>query len=243
MKNSDSRNLSAMAIAERVQFVPESRGDPLGSFPALCLADRPYNLWLTEQVLDPILGRWRTARDAEGGEASSLAHDVEWASGRCRLAFQEILPAAASLGDPAILAVMSVTANLQRTLGLLGEFILDGVVPGFGRDGGPAPSFRLSRLWCGLIEYPETVPYFPGRVRPPVHPARLHPQRRDPRHLANALWCSIGEINARCDEALVDLRSKILQSGLFAPDDLRHLHGDAVPRPGPRSADLKAVRR
>jgi hypothetical protein len=233
MKNPGSSNLAAAVIAERVQFVAESRGDPLGSFPGLCLAGRPYNLWLTEQVLDPVLGRWSVVRHAEGGAASSLAHDVEWASGRCRLAFQEILPSAANLGDPAILAAMSVTANLQRTLGLLGEFILDGAVPGFGRADGPAPCFRLSRLWCGLIEYPENLPYFPGRVRPPVHAARLHPQRRDPRHLANALWCSIGEINARCDEALVDLRRKILQSGLFAPEDLRHLHADSVPRPSP----------
>jgi hypothetical protein len=231
MKNSDFGNPSFITIAERIQFVPESRGDPLGSFPVLCLAGRPYNLWLTEQVLEPVLGRWSIDQLAEGSAAPALAHDVEWASGRSRLAFQEILPSAANLGDPAVLAVMGVTANLQRTLGLLGEFILDGAAPGFERHPGPAPAFRLSRLWCGLIDYPDHGPYFPGRVRPPVHPARLHPQRRDPRHLANALWCSIGEINARCDEALVNLRTKILQSGLFAPEDLRHLHADAVPRP------------
>jgi hypothetical protein len=186
-------------------------------------------MWLTEEVLDPILLRWSLDRLPDGCSAAALADDIEWASGRCRLAFQEILLTAASMGDPAILAAMSVTANLQRTLGLLGEFILDGTMPGFDPGATPGDVLSLSRLWCGLTEYPENVPYFPSRVRLPVHPARLHPKRRDPRHLANALWCSIGDINSRCDEALGVLRSKILEAGLFGPEDLRHLHADSIP--------------
>jgi hypothetical protein len=220
---------SVVTVVGRIRFAPETRGDPLGSFPTLCLGGRPYNLWLTEQVLDPILHRWSLDRLPRGSPAAALADDIEWASGRCRLAFQEILLPAAGLGDPAILAAMGVTANLQRTLGFLGEIILDGRVPGFGPGVESGGSIRLSRLWCGFTEYPENLPYFPSRVRPPVHPARLHPKRRDPRHLANALWCSIGDINARCDEALAVLRSKILQSGLFGPEDLRHLHADSIP--------------
>jgi hypothetical protein len=219
---------SILTLAGRIRFSPENRGDPLGSYPTLCLEGRPYNLWLTEKVLDPILLRWSLDRMPEGCPASALADDIEWASGRCRLAFQEILLPAANLGDPAILAAMGVTANLQRTLGLLGEYLLDGVLPGSGREPKAARCLNLSRLWCGITEYPERAPYFPGRIRPPVHPARLHPKRRDPRHLANALWCSIGDINARCDQALAVLRSKILKSGLFGPDDLRHLHADSI---------------
>jgi hypothetical protein len=218
-----------MTVVGRIRFAPETRGDPLGSFPTLCLGGRPYNLWLTEQVLDPILSRWSLENLPEGCPASALADDIEWASGRCRLAFQEILLPAADLGDPAILAAMSVTANLQRTLGLLGEYILDGALPGSVEEAGEERSINLSRLWCGITEYPENLPYFPGRVRPPVHPARLHPKRRDPRHLANALWCSIGDINASCDEALAVLKAKILKSGLIGPEDLRHLHGDSIP--------------
>jgi hypothetical protein len=218
-----------MTVVGRICFSPETRGDPLGSFPTLCIGTRPYNLWLTEQVLDPILSRWSLDHLPEGCPASALADDIEWASGRCRLAFQEILIPAASLGDPAILAAMSVTANLQRTLALLGESILDGALPNWGRDSASKGALSLSRLWCGLTEYPDNLPYFPGRVRQPVHPARLHPKRKDPRHLANALWCSIGDINSRCDEALAVLRSKILESGLFGPEDLRHLHADSIP--------------
>jgi hypothetical protein len=228
MKTRVSVRRSPASLTGRIQFVPETRGDPLGSFPALCLANRPYNLWLTGQILEPILARWSADGAAGACAAATLAHDVEWASGRSRLAFQEILPPAASLGDPAVLAAMGVTANLLRTLGLLGEFVLDGSLPGF--EGGPdsGPLFRLSRFWCGLIEYPEGAPYFPGCVRAPVHPARLHPRRRDPRHLSNALWCSIGEMNARCDEALTVLRGKIVESGLIGPEDLRHLHADSI---------------
>ncbi len=219
-------------IVGRIQFAQETRGDPLGAFPTLCIGNRPYNLWLTEQVLDPILSRWSLDQLPGGCPASVLADDIEWASGRCRLAFQEILAPAASLGDPAILAALSVTANLQRTLGVLGESILDGALPGAGQDSQSGSGLVLSRLWCGFTEYPDNLPYFPGRVRQPVHPARLHPKRRDPRHLANALWCSIGDINARCDEALAILRSKILKSGLFGPEDLRHLHADSIPSRG-----------
>jgi hypothetical protein len=49
------------------------------------------------------------------------------------------------------------------------------------------------------------------------------------RHLANALWCSTAAIRARCDDAIAALRREIRGSGLFNPDDLRHLHTHAVP--------------
>jgi hypothetical protein len=228
-QNPDDCRGSILTLAGRVRFAPENRGDPLGSFPTLCLDGRPYNLWLTERVLDPLLHRWSLGRMPGGCPAADLADDIEWASRRCRRAFQEVLLPAAGLGDPAILAAMGVTANLQRTIGLLGESLLDGVLPGSGGDPKGGRTLNLSRLWCGITEYPDRAPYFSGRVRAPVHPARLHPKRRDPRHLANALWCSIGDINARCDEALGVLRSKILKSGLFGPEDLRHLHADSIP--------------
>jgi hypothetical protein len=234
MSKTHSCHPTAAAIIGRVRFVDESRGDPLGSFPSISLAGSPYNLWLTGQILDPMLRRWGSGDLVRDRAAAALAHDVEWASGRSRLGFQEILPAAASLGDPAVLAAMSVTANLQRTLALLAEIILDGAPSGFSVKEGAGDLPGLSRLWCGFIDYPDRAPYFPGRVRAPVHAARLHPGRRDPRHLANALWCSIGEINAHCDEALSVLRRKIIQSGLFGPDDLRHLHADAIQARGRR---------
>jgi hypothetical protein len=213
----------------RIAFVPETRGDPLGSHPTLRLDDLPYNGWLSERILDPVLTRWFAGKSEPGDKAERISHDVEWASERCRRAFQQILPAAAALGEPAVLAAMGVTANLQRTLGWIAEHLLDGRLQRGKGDSESLPRFPLSRLWCGLIDYPENAPYFPGRVRLPIHPTRLNPRRRDPRHLANALWCSVGEIHARCDEALDALRAGILQSGLFHPEDLRHLHSDAFP--------------
>ena len=88
--------------------------------------------------------------------------------------------------------------------------------------------FRLSRLWCGLIEYPEEAHYFSARIHAPVHAGRLNVRRRDSRHLANALWCSPAAIAARCEEAMLRLRDEIRASGLFEPGDLEHLRGPSV---------------
>jgi hypothetical protein len=218
-----------LAKIARELFVAENRGDPLGSFPSLARHGQPYNLWLTGQLLDPILAGWLTRQDLAGESIGAVADDISRASHRARAAFREVLPAAVAAGDPAVLAAMGVTANLQRTLGILGEHILAG-----GRlvalpPASPGPVFRLSRLWCGLVEYPEKSPYFPARVRPPLHPGRLQPRRRDPRHLANALWCSLAAIHERCDETIAVLREEIIRSGLYTRDDIRRLR---APRRG-----------
>ena len=212
-----------LAKIVRALFVAENRGDPLASFPSLAAHGLPYNLWLTGQVLDPILAGWLTGQDLGGEMTGAVAEEVARGSHRARAAFREILPAAVAAGDPAVLAAMGVTANLQRTLGILGEHILAGghlmVVP----PAIPGPVFRLSRLWCGLVEYPEKSPYFASPIRAPLHPGRLQPKRRDPRHLANALWCSLAAIHERCDETIAVLREEIVRSGLYTLDDIRRL--------------------
>jgi len=209
-------------------FVTETRGNPLGAFPSLGRDDRPYNLWLTEELLEPLLARWSAPRDPGAGSARMVAGDFAWLSQCCRRAFGEILPTAISAGDPALLAAMGVTANLQRTAAVLGEFIAAGGSLAPARVAGPAVAFRLSRLWCGLVEYSERAPYFPARVHAPIHASRLNQRRRDSRHLANALWCSPAVITARCEEATVRLREAIRRSGLFEPGDLQHLRGPSV---------------
>jgi len=213
-----------VTIAGRVALVSESRGNPLRLFPSLLIEGRAYNLWLTGQILDPVLVRWNRDGFDEREPAATVASDIEWACERGRLAFQQILPVAGRLGDAAILAAMGVTANLERTLALLGEFILDDR-PALC----PRPPFHLSRFLCGLIDYPEGSPYFPGRVHPPVHAARLLTCRRDSRYLGNALWCSEDDIDRRCEEALAVLRQEIRRMGCFTPGDLRHLHTHHIP--------------
>jgi len=193
------------AALGRVSFVGESRGNPLRSYPSLTIGTHPYNLWLAERVLDPVLEHWRREFADQAALASAVANDLEWSSRQSRTAFQEVLPRAVRLGDPAILAAMGVTANLQRTLALLAEIVLGN--RRFASLFGGA--FRLSRFMCGLIDYPEDIPYFPGQIHAPAHADRLPPRRRDPRHLGNALWCSVGEINRRCDDALSLLRDEI----------------------------------
>ena len=211
-----------------ISFVAETRGDPLGAYPSLVLAGTAYNRWLTENVLEPVLVRWSREPASIGDFVSAVLHDFEWASGRARLGFQDVITVAATLGDPAVLAVMNVTANLQRTIGILGTFVLGGTPS--GRDA--QIGFKLSRLWCGLIEYWPTAPYFPGTMRPPTHASRLHPQRRDPLHLTSAFWCGLGDIERACDQGISALRHAIQSDGVLTGDDLHHLHAHAVRRKG-----------
>jgi hypothetical protein len=209
-------------------FVAEARGNPLGAFPSLVVGGRPYNLWLTEALLEPLLARWRIPRAEATDLPRQLADEVGWIAERCRRAFQEILPAAISAGDPALLAALGVTANLQRTTAVIGEHLGAGgrLAPEGAEE--PAVAFRLSRLWCGLTEYADGSPYFPARVHPPVHAGRLNIRRRDSRHLANALWCSPAAITTRLEEATLRLRDAIRRSGLYEPGDLQHLRGPSV---------------
>ena len=215
-------------LPECISFIAETRGDPLGAYPTLLVAGSAYNRWLTENVLEPVLKRWGRDPASAGDFVVSVVHDFEWASGRARLALQEIVAAATTLGDPAVLAVMSVTINLQRTLGIVGAFVLGGTPAPSGRNGRFA--FKLSRAWCGLIDYWPTAPYFPfpGAIRPPGHASRLHPQRRDPLHLTNALWCGLGDVQRACDDGLAKLRDAIQHDGVLTGDDLDHLHAHAV---------------
>ena len=211
-------------IAGRAVLVADCKGDPLGPFPSLQREGQAYNRWLATGVLDPVLERWSDDDRGAPAPAAAVARDLAWACGCGRRAFQEVLPAAAPLGDAAILAAMGVTANLERTLALLGEAVLDQrPVPR------PRLPLRVSFLLCGLVEYPQGSPFFPARVRPPIHATRLHTRRRDSRCLGNALWCSERDINRGCEEALAELRRAIRRHGLLGPGDLRHLHAYSVP--------------
>ncbi len=198
----------------------------MGAYESLTLTSMPYNRWLTENVLEPVVRRWSAESGSAGDFAVSVVHDFEWASGRARLGFQEIVAVAATLGDPAVLAVMNVTANLQRTLGILGEFVLGGRPA--RRDG--QVCFKLSRLWCGLIDYWPDAPYFSGAMRLPRHASRVHPRRRDPQHLTDAFWCGLGDVERACDEGMIKLRDAIRRDGVITADDLGHLHAHAVAR-------------
>ena len=194
----------AHAVAE-LFFLAVEPPDPLGDFPALCLQERQYNLWLTDEILRPTLARWSPAGTPERPDPEAVRGAFAAASDAARAAFAQVLPAASAAGEPVVLAAMGVTANLQRTLALLAEFVLEEHPPA------AQPVFRLSRRWAGLFEYPDHTPYFPAAVRPPAAPARPRAQRRDPRHLTNALWCSAEEVKARCAEALDRLRREIRQ--------------------------------
>jgi len=218
----------SLPAPRRVWFAGETKGDPLAAFPSLTRDGLPYNRWLTEQVLDPVLARWLVRTECGPGGATGIAEDVAWVSDRCRGAFRELLPAAVSAGDPALLAALGVTANLQRTGAVLGEFLFGGGRLAAGGTSRSPGVFRLSRLWCGLIEYTGDGPYFPARVHPPIHAGLLNVRRRDSRHLANALWCSLSAIASRCEEATFRLREAIHKSGLFEPGDLQHLRGPSV---------------
>ncbi|HVW22038.1 MAG TPA: hypothetical protein VHC86_12560 [Opitutaceae bacterium] len=224
--------MSAPARA-RYRFVAETRGDPLGAFPALAVGSEPLNLWLSRALLEPALQAWSGLDPAEPGAAEAVAAAFARASRLGRARFQELLPAAAAAGDAALLAAVGVTANLQRTLAALGELLLAGGRIGPAAAGEPA-ELPLSRCWSGLLEYPPGAPLFAARAQPPRDAATLDYRRREIRHLSNALWCAPGTVRLRCRQAIEVLGHEIRRSGLFRPDDLRHLRGHGVAgRPPP----------
>jgi hypothetical protein len=194
----------AQAVAE-LFFLTVEPPDPLEEFPALRVQGRSYNLWLTEEILQPALARWCRPGPSDQPDSEAIRTAFAAASDAARLAFAQILPLANAEGEPAVLAAMGVTANLQRTLAILAEFILEEHPPA-----GPTV-FRLSRRWAGLFEYPDHAPYFPAAIKAPAAPAKPRPNRRDPRHLSNSLWCSAEEVKARCAEALERLRREVRQ--------------------------------
>lgn len=213
-------------------FGAERLGDPLAAFPAIRTGARPYNLGLTEALLEP----WLAARAAEEGpaEPAVLAAGFERVAETARKAFAASLPAALPSGDAAVLAALGVTANLLRTLALLGEFAAGGgrLRPALADE----PSrYVLSRFWCGLIEHPPSARILGARPSIPCHADALNHRRRELRQVSNALGCSPSAVRHRCEEAIDALGREIRKNGLFRPDDLRLLQAPGLaPPPGGR---------
>ncbi|MGH7995035.1 MAG: hypothetical protein ACREFX_01640 [Opitutaceae bacterium] len=181
-----------------IRFGTEERADPCGPFPELTWRGRPYNLALTDAVLIPFLGE--RERAGSGGR-EALGRAAGAALELSTEAFRAVLPQAAHRGDEAVLAALTVTANLQRTVERL------------VRD--PRAGAVLSRAWCGFP--PEAVRRRPksGRSKPEAGPAVP-----DLRPLARALRCSYADIREQSDQALAALRQEIQGGVLFAPEDL-----------------------
>lgn len=178
-------------------FAADGKADPCAPFPTLMWRGRPYNVALSEAVLAPFL-------EARRSGAGRSAEAVRRALADSTEAFRAVAPEAARLGDAAVLAALTVTANLQRTVERLAR-----------EPGVPPP---LSRLWCGFAPAPIRR-RSPAPPRPPSRPAAPS----DLRPLARALRCSFAEIEDQCDSALAALRQDIRSGGLFAPEDLPRL--------------------
>jgi hypothetical protein len=214
--NRDSYELKGFSSSATATFVPETRGNPLEAFASLAAEGRPFNLWLTGELLEPLLERWSLEIRSRPEWGGAIARDFEEASDRACAAFLGIANATPAPSDQALLAATGVTANLQRTLALLGEFML----------GDPAENrtaFCLSRFWCGLIDYPRSAGFFSMCVEETTAPEALRANRRDYGHLRNALRCSIREIEPRCADGLKTLGEHVRRTGSLGPEDLRHL--------------------
>jgi hypothetical protein len=213
-------------VPGRVCLGHETLGNPLGGFPMLRREGLAFNEWLTERVLEPFLERWI---ESYAPDPEIVAEEADRACLDARTAFHGVLPAAIRRGDTAILAAFAVTANLERTVALIAEFLRDGGRPDAGWPADDGPTFWLSREWCGLVDYPWPTPYFEGEIHRPRHALRLDPRRRDPAHLTNALWRSQASVNARCDDAMAILGDAIRRSGMFRPGDAWRLAEPAMP--------------
>jgi hypothetical protein len=186
------------------------------------LRGRPFNLLLTEEILEPVLKGWGGRRRAGPEISAAVADEIDDAMGRACLAFREVASLSPAPTDQALLAATAVAANLQRTLALLGEFML----------GDPPENrceFALSRFWCGLVDYPEGTAYFTMDIEAPAAPESLRPNRRDYGHLRNALRCPVREIEPRCADGLRAFGEQLRRTGSFGPEDLRHLLSASIP--------------
>lgn len=220
--NCDFYELKGLVFAGTAAFGPEKRGNPLASFPSLRVGGQPFNLFLTAGILEPLLERWGKGAKSRVEMAEAVASDVDDGAGSACNAFREVCCSAPAPGDQALLAAAGLAANLQRTIGLLGEFMLGDAPENRGE-------FALSRLWCGLVDYPRATGYFSMSVEAPTAPGILRANRRDFGHLRNALWCPIREIEPCCAEGLRVLGVHLRRAGSFGPADLRHLLSGAIP--------------
>lgn len=214
-----------------LEAAPETLGNPLGPFPTLQKEGYPYNLWLSGRILEPTLDRWSRGDPDHRKMEESVLDGIDGAAGRSRLALQEMAPLAEKSGEAAVLAAMGVTANLIRSLAIVGEFVLADAHHGSPRV------FRISRLWCGLIEYPGDAPYFLARIQPPDDSARPRARRQDPGYLRRAFWCTAGEVDAQCAEAIGALSEAIRRNGL-TPDDLRRFQVNSSGVVRPRNSSM-----
>jgi len=195
----------------RWAFAAAEAPHPLAPYPGLTRQGRLYNFWLSDEILVPALQEWCERDSSDRAWAGEVRDGFESSSGRARLAFAEILPSAAAAGEPAVLAALGVTANLQRTLAILAEFLLAEQPPAAFATG------RLSRGWCGLVHYPARAPYFPARPKR-LGSRRLRPLRNDLGHLCQALWCSSATVAARSGEAIESLQREIRRSGILSAE-------------------------
>ncbi|MGD1030999.1 MAG: hypothetical protein ABSA05_07645 [Opitutaceae bacterium] len=221
--NRDSYELKGLAMAGTATFAPETRGNPLEAFSSLCIRGRPFNLWLTAEFLEPQLERWSVGKRSRSELSESVAADVEEATKGTCMAFHEIANSVPAPNDQGLLAATGVAANLQRTLALIGEFMLGDPIEA-------ESMFSLSRYWCGLVDYSRCQGYFSMCVEEATAPGPLRADRRDYGHIRNALRCSIREIEPRCADGLRVLGDHVRRSGLFQCEDLRHLLSSSIPR-------------
>jgi hypothetical protein len=220
--NPDSYPLAGLHATGRAVFSDEDRGDPFEDFPEVRLHGQPFNRWLNGEVLEPTIRRWGEQSRGRSDLTSGVPGEFENASRRARIAFRAISQSRPAVSTQGLVAALGVTANLHRTLAILGEFML-------GDNPEGVNEFALSRLWCGFMEYPKRARYFSLRVETPVDPRTLRSQRSDYGHLRNALRCSTREIEPLCQEALAALKARMRESDLFKPSDLHHLLSASIP--------------
>jgi len=209
-----------------VYFLRRDAEDPLARFPALRTGDRPYNRWLTERILERAIEDW----GRRGADAGQIAAQFDAACELALGAFAAVLPAATAAGDAAVLAALAVTANLLRTLLVLGEAVA-------GDDSGAAIPRPLSRVWCGLA--PDAEPAGrPSGGTGVLDAGSARPDRRGLRELAAALASSPASIERSFAEAIATLRGEIRPGGHFTAGDFRQLQTAARQRGAiRRSAD------
>lgn len=212
-------------------------GDPLLNYPNVKYKGKAFNVWLFNNILEPLLKRWGSHTLNGKCLTYFIKSDVQQTIIKIQEIFKVVFKECISFGETALMAASSVVLNLVRSILTIKDFMLGNrsriMKPRRGKpkitDSHEVIEFEAEIAWCGLTYYPYRSDYFLAGVENPTNPEKLRLNRLDPGHVRNLFRCSNKVINDTCDEAVVSLKQYILKSEEFVMSDLGCLLSQSFP--------------
>ncbi|KAB2649629.1 MAG: hypothetical protein WCO38_03665 [Verrucomicrobiota bacterium] len=214
-------------------------GDPMRNFPAVRYKNKAINVWLYNNILDPLLKRWGAHSLTGNALVCFVKRDVALSIDKAIDVFKVILRDCTLNGETALLATSSVVVSLLRSILTFKDFMLGNRVSIVRPRRGNAKisslksfsEFEAEKAWCGLTYYPIGSDYFFAPVQRPANPESLRPNHLDPGYVRNLFRCSNKVITYTCDEAVKTLKRFVSESEEFITSDLGCLLSQSFPIP------------